>query len=377
MKIKTKILLAFGYFIALAAGYLIGIPGNYAGNRQDKVSGTFGKVAKFHKSEMTEKDIELRSNLLQDTTKLKEFISTLTYFSLFTERVGNTIDESLIGFIGTGLGTQPGETESVNALKDYADFIRNNDNMLETTISLLSGFYLNKSDESTMDIEKTMNDFGAYFSGLKQRDNVVTKVLENMSKIIDNRIALNAHEYDIKQLKSMRDQLVIKAIQLAALTGNLKTINDLVRFSCSKGENPGEIREISIRSNNQTNAQTADSNGKLLSYNTNALKFSVVKVKDYSPAILGNTGVILIAQMDHDKANVLLPEYSENEISFMLNRCQFKEYQKSTSNQVSGNTSNMSNLGGISSNMSNFCSNLSNMSNFCSNLSNMSNLGYP
>ena len=37
MKIKTKILLAFGYFIALAAGYLFGILGNYSGIRQDEV----------------------------------------------------------------------------------------------------------------------------------------------------------------------------------------------------------------------------------------------------------------------------------------------------------------------------------------------------
>ena len=99
-------LIGFGLLAALCAGYMIGILVNYPPVNQTELTGTFGKAEKFHKVQMTPKDIELRSVLLKDTAKLRGLIGTLTYFSLFTERVSSTIDISLIPFIDKGMGGQ-------------------------------------------------------------------------------------------------------------------------------------------------------------------------------------------------------------------------------------------------------------------------------
>ena len=125
------------------------------------------------------------------------------------------------------------------------------------------------------DVEKTMKDFGAYFKTLKERDSVVTHGLVSMGKFMDNLLAINPHDKEIKQLKSSHDQLFIKGIQFAAVTGNRDALNILFRSVISKDEYPRDIQDIRIGSEYSVNSKADASKGKILSYNGNTLKFSV------------------------------------------------------------------------------------------------------
>ena len=328
MKTKTKMLLVVGLLVALGVGFMIGILVNYPALHQNEVSGTFGKVTKFHKTQMTQKDIELRSELLKDTVNLKGLITSLTYFSVFTERVCSSIDASLISYMASGMGATADETERINGLQDYADFIRNNNNTLVSTISMITGFYLNKSADSSQDVEKTLKDFMAYVNILNEKNSVLTQALESMDKFMVNRVALKAHEGEIKQLKVVRDQLLIKGIQLGAVTGNPKAVNDLVHFALSKDEMIGEFKAIMIGSEDYIKSKGDPSKVKLLCYNGSVAKFSVLSRKDYDREASTNNSVSLIVQLGSGKADISLPVYSDNEVAYTMKRNQFKGNQK-------------------------------------------------
>ena len=320
MKTKTKMLVVIGIIAALCAGYMIGILVNYPPVTKSDLAGTFGKAEKFHKTQMTTKDIQLRSELVKDTAKLRVLISDLTYFSVFTDRVGSSIDASLISFLAKGMGAAADETERFNALQDYVDFIRNNNNTLTTTISMLTGFYRNKSADASQDVEKTLKDLGAYLRNLNNKNSVFTNALESMDKFMSGRVALHAPDDETRQLKMIRDQLLIKGIQLGAMTGNLRIVNNLIGSAISKEMKSGEIQNIMVSSEVNIKSKADASKGKLLIYNGNTQKFSVIGKKDYAFDASKSASVSLVCQLDGGMADVAMPKFSMNEVIHFLSR---------------------------------------------------------
>ena len=324
MKIKTKILLAFGYFIALAAGYLFGILGNYSGISQNQVSGTFGKVEKYKKVQMTSKDLELRSEILSDTAKLRGIIGTLTYFSLFTDRVSSAIDASLLTYIEKGMGGNKDETDRINGLKDYAEFIRNHNNTVGSTISMLSGFYLNQSADASHDVEKTLNHFGHYVKGLVEREKAMSQGVESMMNFTDNLLVINPNDKEVRQLKSTYNQFLIRAIQLAAVTNSNEAINILLSSVISKDEDPNEIQEIFVGSEIEGKSKAGSSKSKILLYNNQTMKFSTSGEGDYARETSNGSSVTFVAKLSSGKAEVLIPKYSPNEVIQFCERIDLK-----------------------------------------------------
>ena len=342
MKIKTKILLAFGYFIAVAAGYLIGILGNYSGISQDQVSGTFGKVEKYKKVQMTSKDLELRSEILSDTAKLRGIIGTLTYFSLFTDRVSSTIDASLLTYIERGMGGNKDETDRINGLKDYAEFIRNHNNTVGSNISMLSGFYLNKSADASQDVEETLKDFGAYVKNLVERENAMSQGVASMINFTDNLLVINPNYKDIRQLKSTYNQFLIRSIQLAAITNSNEALNILLNSVISKTENPDQIQEIFVGSEYAVKSEAGSSKSKLLLYNNQTMKFSTSGEGDYSREASDGSSVTFVAKLSSGKAEVLIPKYSPNEVNQFCERIDLKNTKESGSSLITNQSAGFS-----------------------------------
>ena len=125
-------------------------------------SGTFGKADKYRQQQMTEKDILLRSALVADPVQLMNMINGLVYFSVFTKEMTMNIDSCINFYQTQGMGVKPQEASSLKVLRDYSDFIKNNNKTLGSTITLLAGFYLNDDSDQSTDIEKNLRDFGTY-----------------------------------------------------------------------------------------------------------------------------------------------------------------------------------------------------------------------
>ncbi|MEI7831219.1 MAG: hypothetical protein WCI31_15680 [Prolixibacteraceae bacterium] len=231
MKTKVKLIFAISLIAALFIGFMIGISVDYPKPKKTDLAGTFGKAEKFRKTQMTEKDLQLRSELVKDTAKLRSMIQGLVYFSLFTDQLKSSLDMCIISFKSQGMGAQPAEADKINVMKDFSDFIRNNNASLNATIVMLSGFYGKDGGDATQDVERTIQDFGSYVGNMNKKDSVLSQALVGMDNYLLNATALQARKAEFKQLKSIRDQLLIKGIQLNGLLANKQGAVTLIKYA--------------------------------------------------------------------------------------------------------------------------------------------------
>ena len=214
MKKQTKI--AIGILVAICL-VIVGV--SILSQPMDKglSSGTFAKADKYQKTQMTQKDVQLRSELTSDTVKLKGTLQGLTYFAVFTEDLCLKIDTCLNVFQGQGMKSGDAGFSQLILLKDYAVFIRNHNETLGKTIAMLSSFYLSDVTDQSADVEKNLGEFSNYVKLFIEKDSVLESALQGIdSYILGNKIVLERKD-ELKKLKSIRDQLLIKGIQLGAL----------------------------------------------------------------------------------------------------------------------------------------------------------------
>lgn len=214
MKKQVKVVISL---VLLTAILIIGVSLFYPQVFKGITSGTFGKADKYHKSQMTEADVRLRSELSSDTAKLKSMIQGLIYFSLFTQDLSHKIDSCVTTFQNHGICSQEGGCSKVVILQDYSDFIKNNNKTLGTTISMLTGMYLKDQSDESADVEKNLRDFGNYVYNLNEKDSILEQALRSMDNYMLTNKTLKARKTELANLKSIRDQLLLGSIQLSGL----------------------------------------------------------------------------------------------------------------------------------------------------------------
>ncbi|MFA6129189.1 MAG: hypothetical protein WC699_17960 [Bacteroidales bacterium] len=231
MKSKNTMLFVIGLFAALCIGFLIGISVDFPKTDKSDLTGTFGKAEKFRKVQMTPKDIQLRSEILKDTSQLRSMIQGLVYFSVFTEEFNTNIETTLLAFKAQGMGSQAGEAEQLKALQEYSDFIKNNNKTLNSTIALLSGYYLKDTADLSQDVEKQLRDFSVYVNGLNQKSAVLSQAFVNLDNFMLGNKTFQEHKNVVTQLKSIRDQLLIGAVQLSSLMNNREQVGSFLNYA--------------------------------------------------------------------------------------------------------------------------------------------------
>ncbi len=241
MKKQTKIIIA----IVLAIVVIIfAISVFYPPAFKGLTSGTIGKADKYHKAQMTEKDIQLRSEFTADTGQLRSMIQGLIYFSLFTDDLSNKIDSCVSAFQHHGICSQQNGCEKIRILQDYSDFIKNNNTTLSRTISMLTGFYLKDQSDQSADVEKNIRDFGNYVKDLNEKDSILEVALRNMDDFMITNRAIKDRKIELAQLKSIRDQLLIKGIQLSGMLQDKPLCSNLLSYALSSQE--GQLGKIGI-----------------------------------------------------------------------------------------------------------------------------------
>ena len=238
MKKQTKIIISLVITIAIL---IIGISIFYPEVLKGITSGTFGKADKYHNAQMTEKDIQLRSEYTADTGKLRTMIQGLIYFSIFTNNLSRTMDSCVLVLSKSGVTNQQTESTHLAALTDYAAFIRNNNKTLGTTISMLTGFYLNAKSDPSADVEKNLRDFGNYVNKLNERDSVLELALKSVDSHMLQSKTLQARKGELASVKSIRDQLLIGSIQLSAMLQDKPLCATLCSYAISSQDRLGML----------------------------------------------------------------------------------------------------------------------------------------
>ncbi len=230
MKKQVKVIISVVVAIAvILLAVSLFFPSVYTG----LTSGTFGKAEKYHKVQMSEKDVQLRSEFTRDTAQLKNMIQGLIYFSLFTMDLSKKIDSCVTVFQDHGICSQSGGCAKMNILMDYSDFIKNNTRTLGSTISMLTGFYLKDESDQSADIEKNLREFGNYVNNLNEKDSVLEDALISMDNFMINNKTLRARKTELAQLKSIRDQLLVKGIQLSGVLQDKELSMNLLSYALS------------------------------------------------------------------------------------------------------------------------------------------------
>lgn len=228
MKKQNKIII--GVIIGIAVVILLVsffFPSVYKG----LTSGSFGKADKYHQEQMTENDIQLRSDLTKDTAQLRQMITGLIYFALFTDNLSMTIDTCMVSYQLQGFDKDPANSQAIALLKDYSSFLKNNSKTLASTTRMLAAFLLQDTSSSSSDVEKTIRDFAVYVNQINQKDSVLMLALAKVdSYLIGNKTLQNKQE-EIRNLKAIRDQLVIKSTQFMAMTGNKQGLGSMLSYA--------------------------------------------------------------------------------------------------------------------------------------------------
>ena len=230
MKKQTKILIGALIVVVLL---IIAISINFPPFFKGKSSGTFGKADKYRKSVITEKDVKLRSELTADTAKLKGMVQGLMYFTVFTQDLSTQIDSCVYVFQSKGLTSTDAGYKNMMALNDYSAFIRNNNKTLSNTIGMLNSFYFKDQADQSADVEKTLRDFQNYVKNLNEKDSVLELALKSMDHFIMTTKTLKDRKAELTQLKAIRDQLLIKELQVCVLVRDRPLAGILFSYAIS------------------------------------------------------------------------------------------------------------------------------------------------
>ena len=130
MKNKNKIIIGVILGVAVVIIFVsLLFPSVYKGLS----SGTFGKADKYHQEQMTENDVQLRSDFTKDTARLRQMVTGLIYFALFTNNLSMTIDTCLESYKLQGFNKDPDNSRAIALLNDYNSFLKNNTRTLAAT----------------------------------------------------------------------------------------------------------------------------------------------------------------------------------------------------------------------------------------------------
>jgi len=95
MKTSTKLFIAFGFTFALMVGFLIGISINYPKVDESLASGTITKLNNYKKTLDTKSEIQIKNELISDTSKLKSLQNYLKFYYMTTAKMAGDIRFSL------------------------------------------------------------------------------------------------------------------------------------------------------------------------------------------------------------------------------------------------------------------------------------------
>lgn len=228
MKKQNKIII--GIIIGVAVAILL-ISFLFPSVYQGLTSGSFGKADKYRQEQMTEKDIQLRNDLSKDTAQLRQMVTGLIYFSLFTDNLYMTIDTCIAKLVDNGFDNDPATRQVVAQLGNYNMFLQNNNKTLARTISMLSGLLLRDTMDNSQDYEKNIRDFAVFVNQLNQKDSVLMQSIASVDKFIISNKTLQKKAEEIRNLKAIRDQLVIKSAQFMAMTGDKPGLGSLFNYA--------------------------------------------------------------------------------------------------------------------------------------------------
>lgn len=172
---------------------------------EDVLSGSFSKAEKYREGNADNSHIALRSDFINDTTKLKNAISQLIQFGKFTVQLNTLIDQSW----ETALNNLSGCTCQKDILKmldDYKAFLSNNQKTITETVKSISDIYINREKAKDKDIEAQIKQFYNFVNQFLQRDSIFEQTIREIDEAVTTE---KLKKKEIIALQNLRDRIVV------------------------------------------------------------------------------------------------------------------------------------------------------------------------
>ncbi len=222
---------------ALAAGFLIGFSINNQAPENDDLAGSIGRVDRYRNIKITEDDIMLRNELMDDTEKRTQYGNYLMYYYYRSLKTSMDVEEVL------KLSEQVDDFSNYHrpyakALNSFSTYLESARQDLLRAVSLI----LDIENQSNVPVIKELNQAQNAISRIRNHD----ATLMNFMDAIGNYI----HDHPdtlYTELMDAHDILVINLMQSALLTQNKPVLNYLEQ---KKLLNEGEELAEAISSSN-------------------------------------------------------------------------------------------------------------------------------
>lgn len=285
MKRNKSIYTLLAAIAALAVGFLVGISVNYPKVENSKLSGTIGKTDKYRNVNITENDIQLRSDLLADTGLQKAY--TDFYSIHYATAVELTIALDLAINASENLNDFKSANSSiVSGLKKY----RTNIDRMRADLLLAVATFNKIEGLDAASINQVINNANIALAQLNYSDDAVLAFVDESAVYINGK-----SDRDVLLLRKAHDMLMLLQITKAIVMNDkprIKYLDGKELFAANEQLNIWSNETLNrLFSADQENLNMVFSNEQLGVF-SNQESFGAINSNESFKAISENLGAI-------------------------------------------------------------------------------------
>jgi hypothetical protein len=218
---KVNKLLALSAFI-MTFGYLM-TSCNCDVDKKD-AAGAIGKVEKYRKDQMSENDIKLRSEIMKDTAALGDALRGMLLVYVYNDAHVKEMKKSTekLKFEEAKTGIDLGSEQ----LGSYCTMAENGNGQLCEMCQMCADIYNDTVTEFSFDVEQNVRNYANYLDKLYNQDSAVGKVIDKSDFWIRENENNADKKEQVKNVKRIRDELLLRDITHAAVVNNMDKINN-------------------------------------------------------------------------------------------------------------------------------------------------------
>ncbi len=232
MKAKNLVPVLLGVIIAFAVGLMVGITLTNPGMSLREATGSIGRIDQYRNIQITEEDIELRNDLLEDAQMREAYEQYLTFEYGNNIRLGEDIRHAINAAQSAG-EFATANRRTLEKLEDYAMFLDNARLRILEAIGTLDQI----EERDKIAIRSILNDAGNAMAQTVFRSNVLFDYMNGVEVFFDT-----ASKADYPDLANAHDRLFANLIQINMVNENRPVLEHLLAKELMDEE--GELAQL-------------------------------------------------------------------------------------------------------------------------------------
>lgn len=235
MKTKKSIVVTIGLLIGFVIGLMVGITLTNPGLSLMEAAGTIGKVDKYRNVRVTEKDIELRNELLADESLREAYKNYLMYEYAFNVKMADDIQFSIAAADDVS-GFKSANARVLQRLEDYALFLDNARLQILEAIGTLD----NLSGGDQVAVRSVLNNAGNALAQTVYRSTVLFDFMNGVELFINH-----SGEAEYPRLAKAHDLLFANLLNACIVNENRTVLEHLLaKELLTEGEDLALKKEV-------------------------------------------------------------------------------------------------------------------------------------